>query len=71
MFLEDSNKSTSSLIQIIESSRDVWGMQSFNQHLIELYKDGHITENTALKASDSPEKLRLYFGGLSHEKQKT
>lgn len=68
--LEDPNKSTSSLIQIIESGRDVWGMQSFNQHLIELYQAGYITEKTALRASDSPEKLRLYFGGLSHENRR-
>ena len=65
--LEDVDKSTSSLIQIIESSKDVWGMQSFNQHLIELYKNGYITEKAALRASDAPEKLRLYFGGLSQE----
>lgn len=65
--LEDPNKSTSVLTEVIETSRDVWGMQSFNQHLIELYEAGHITEAVALRASDSPEKLRLYFGGLSHE----
>ena len=65
--LEDPNKSTSVLTEVVETSRDVWGMQSFNQHLIELYEAGHITEAVALRASDSPEKLRLYFGGLSHE----
>ena len=65
--LEDPDKSASNLMQVIESSRDVWGMQSFNQNLIELYKAGYITEESALRASDSPEKLRLYFGGLSQE----
>ena len=65
--MEDTTKSTSVLTEVIESGRDVWGMQSFNQHLIELYEAGHITKAVALRASDSPEKLRLYFGGLSHE----
>ena len=65
--LEDPAKSTSGLTEIIESSKDVWGMQSFNQHLIELYQKEYITQETAIRASDSPEKLRLYFGGLSHE----
>lgn len=65
--LEDQEKSPSTLVEVLETSRDVWGMQSFNQHLIELYQAEHITEVVALRASDSPEKLRLHFSGLSHE----
>ena len=65
--LEDPAQSTSGLVEVIESSRDVWGMQSFNQHLIELYQAGHITQEASIRASDSPEKLRLHFSGFSHE----
>ena len=65
--LEDPSQSTSGLVEVIESSRDVWGMQSFNQHLIELYQAGHITQEASIRASDSPEKLRLHFSGFSHE----
>ena len=65
--LEDPEQSTSQLPSVIETGRDGWGMQSFNQHLIQLVNEGEITEETALKASDSPEKLKLYFSGLIHE----
>ena len=66
--LEDEKKSPASLNKVIESSKEVWGMQSFNQHLKKLYGKGVITKETALKASDSPEDLHLFFHGLgSHE----
>ncbi len=64
--LEDETKSTSVLYEIIETSKKAWGMQSFNQHLIELTNEDLITQETALKASYSPEKLKLYFEGLEH-----
>ena len=65
--LEDPEQSTSKLPSVIENGRDGWGMQSFNQHLIQLCNEGKITEEAAFKASDSPEKLKLYFSGLIHE----
>ena len=64
--LEDESKSSSLVYEAIETSKEVWNMQSFNQHLIELYEGGLISQKEAIKASHSPEKLRLYFGGLSH-----
>ena len=65
--LADDTKSTSVLTEIIEESKDVWGMQSFNQHLQSLYRKGIISKSEALKNSSSPEKLRLFFEGLSHD----
>ena len=64
--LEDEKKSVADLNKIIESSRDVWGMQSFNQHLKSLYSENVISKEVALNASDSPEDLRLFFSGLEH-----
>ena len=64
--LEDETKSSSILNEVIETSQEGWGMQSFNQHLIELESQGLITQAAALKTSDSPEKLKLHFSGLGH-----
>ena len=66
-FLEDEKKSTSNLYEVIEESKTAWGMQTFNQHLLELVKKGLITQEQALKASPSPEKLTLNFSGLSQK----
>ncbi len=66
-FLEDEDKSTSTLEDVIETSHEVWGMQSFNQHLIELTAKGLITKEEAIRHSSSPEKLSLHFSGISHE----
>ena len=68
-FLEDENKSTSVLNEVIETSREVWGMQSFNQHLIDLVEKDWISKEEALRNSPSPEKLNLHFSGLSHRKK--
>ena len=64
-FLEDEKKSSSLLNEVIETGAEAWGMQSFNQHLIELTEKEVIRPETALQASPSPEKLQLHFGGLS------
>ena len=42
----------------IEKGRDA-GMQSFEQHLLDLYKDGIISEQVAIDGSDNPANLRL------------
>lgn len=70
-FLEDEGKSTSVLDEVIEESHEVWGMQSFNQHLIELVDKNWISRDEALRHSPSPEKLHLHFGGLSHKNKHT
>ena len=66
-FLEDDKKSTSLLQEVIEQGKEAWGMQSFNQHLVELVEKDWITKEQALTNSPSPEKLNLHFSGLSHK----
>ena len=66
--LEDEMVSSSALYEVIEMSQDVWGMQSFNQHLMELVENNQIDRETAFRASPSPEKLRMHFSGLSQKR---
>lgn len=68
--LEDPQKSLSALQEILEESRESWGMQSLNQHLLDLTAQNIISQEEALKASYSPEKLKMKFGGLHHNKNK-
>jgi twitching motility protein PilT len=42
----------------IEKGRIQYGMQSFDQHLIELYRAQQITLDTARAAASSPEDLQ-------------
>ena len=65
--LEDEHKSTSNLYEVIEQSKEVWEMQSFNQHLVELVENNIISQEQALINSPSPEKLLLHFSGLSQK----
>ena len=65
--MENEEISTSVLNDVIESSKEAWGMQSFNQHLIDLVIKNIISKETALSASPSPEKLNLHFNGLIHK----
>jgi len=68
-FLEDKNKTGSELQKVIEESKETWGMQTFNQHLLSLVKDDIISQAVALKNSPSPEKLTLAFSGLDQANQ--
>ncbi len=69
--LEDETKSTSVFQEILETSKENWGMQSLNQHLIELESKGLITQEAAYKSSYSPEKLKLHFDGLEHNNKES
>ncbi|HZH74654.1 MAG TPA: type IV pilus twitching motility protein PilT [Archangium sp.] len=42
------------LKDVIEKGRDMFGMQSFDQHLSQLYKEGQITLETAQSAATNP-----------------
>ena len=66
-YLEDEERSTAELEDVIAKSKEGWGMQTFNQSLLELLKKKLITKKTALKHSPSPEKIRLHLSGLSHD----
>ncbi len=52
-FILDSTR-TSSLKDVIEKGRNTYGMQSFDQHLAELYKTGVISIDTARAAASNP-----------------
>jgi twitching motility protein PilT len=43
-----------SLMELIEQGRNQYGMQSFDQHLAELYNQGTITREVALQAASNP-----------------
>jgi twitching motility protein PilT len=45
---------TESLTDVIEKGRQQYGMQSFDQHLTDLYRQGVITLETAIHASTNP-----------------
>lgn len=47
----------------IEGSRED-GMQSFNQSLYDLFNQGLVSEDEALKNSDNPESLKMNFKGV-------
>ncbi len=40
------------------------GMQSFNQSLLKLVNDGHITEEDAMSAASNPEALKMNLNGI-------
>jgi twitching motility protein PilT len=42
------------LKDVIEKGRDMFGMQSFDQHLTQLYRAGDITLETAQSAASNP-----------------
>ena len=48
---------------VIETSKED-GMQTFNQSLYQLAKDGLITEDMALEFSPNPESLKMQFKGI-------
>ena len=52
-YIENAEK-TGALKDVIEAGRTQYGMQSFDQHLTQLYKEGVITIEVALDAASSP-----------------
>jgi twitching motility protein PilT len=52
-YIKDEEK-TSHLKDFIERSRDILGTQSFDQHLVDLLRDGKITREVALEAATNP-----------------
>ena len=62
--LRDPDK-TGMIKDVIEKGRSQYGMQSFDQHLTELYQNGVITLEAALENATSPQDLQraLHFHG--------
>jgi twitching motility protein PilT len=49
----------------ITKGGEAYGMQSFDQSLLQLFTKGIITKKEALSQSSSPDKMRLLFGGIT------
>jgi Tfp pilus assembly pilus retraction ATPase PilT len=47
-------KKTDQMKDLIERGRDIYGSQSFDQHLSVLYSEGHISLETAKSAATNP-----------------
>lgn len=60
----EKRESGSVLMEAIEEGQTTWGMQSFDQSLMELIMKGHISLEEALTLSTSPEDLRIRFMGV-------
>ncbi len=55
---------SSQLIALMEEGRDTYGMQTFDQHLYELWEAEEISEEVALESASSPKDLSLRLRGL-------
>ena len=53
--------------QFIEDG-SIFGMQSFNQSLIKLVKDGKVTVEKAAEASDNKDEFTLALSGIKQER---
>ena len=63
----ENNGSADKIRTIMKESKSHWGMQTFDQHLISMVKEGFISERDATKYSSSPEKIKLAIKGISYE----
>jgi twitching motility protein PilT len=48
----------------IEEGKEIYGSQTFDQHLLDLIDEGKITEETALEYATSPSDLKLKLQGI-------
>ncbi len=64
----EQNASAGKIRTIMEQSQSHWGMQTFDQHLIKMLKDGLITERAGHRFSSSSEKIKMATAGISLEK---
>jgi twitching motility protein PilT len=60
----DQGKSLKEIVKLIQEGADQYGMQTFDMHLLELYKQGIIEARTALQSATSPRDLKLRLEGL-------
>lgn len=57
---------TVELRKVMEESQSAWGMQTFDQCLMDLISKDLITYEEALKTSTSPENFAIRYSGVSH-----
>lgn len=58
-------KSFGDIVKLMEDGYSTYGMQTFDQALYDLWKDGIIADQTALEAATSPKNLSLMMDGLA------
>lgn len=58
-------KRDSEILESIIKGKEIYGTQSFDQSLIELYRQGHITKKMALKNATSPSDMSLNLQGIT------
>jgi twitching motility protein PilT len=61
--IKDTNR-TSELHDYIKESREQYGMQTFDQHLMDLVSEGLVTYETAMAASSNPTDFELQMRTL-------
>ena len=64
-------KSNNEIHQIIEQSHATWDMQSFDQHLLQLYQEGKISQEAALQSATHPKNVQLQLDGFSNTQNET
>jgi twitching motility protein PilT len=62
-------KSFGDIVKLMEEGYSTYGMQTFDQALYDLWKDGVITDQTALESATSPKNLSLQMDGLAKDKK--
>ena len=65
--IEKPHTSTGQIREIMKQSQNHWGMQTFDQHLIQMMKKNLISERDASRFSTSAEKIKLASSGVSFE----
>ena len=60
----ETGKSFNDIVKLIEEGHDQWSMQTFDQALYELYKEGAITVETAIQFATSAKDIKLRIQGL-------
>jgi twitching motility protein PilT len=55
---------SSQIIDLMKEGRDIYGMQTFDDHLYEMWEAEEISEQVALEFATSPKDLSLRFRGL-------
>ena len=58
------NKSFSEIYALLEEGRKTWGMQSFDQNIVDLVQKGMISEETGLQYATKPNNVKLILQGV-------
>jgi twitching motility protein PilT len=59
------------ITEVLEEGKDIYGTQSFDQALLEMVKNGAITNDVALQSATSPDNLKLKLSELDKKNSDT